>query len=468
MSEQEHNEEQHNDPIERLFQDKAEEYDIEYNENDWLKLKNRLDQADRQRQRTIRHRWIAAAALLAFAFLGYLTIDNQMQINRLNDQLSQYRSAESDQPAQAQTEDPSENQDEATSSDETDKLGTAQKTSPTSDKKSANEKQEPPATRDNPQTESDDQNVQPGEQQKQSTPNLAAADTLSQQSADDPRTEGKWQNRRVGDTPKIAAIAMQRIATSRLQDANIDFAGIENINALEANLPPDGAPVGISSHTPSAIGNKSGMLAASSRSPASSLLDRFSIGVIVGPDLSTVGSLSNFYNPGYEYGVTIEYNLGSNLGIATGLIRSRVKYTASGQEYNPAGNYWGYGSRPRQTIGDCVLLDIPLQLKYNFWNLDGSRFYAVGGISSYIMLSEKYQFDYGYGYGSNRPRQWSDDTGTRHWMSNASLSIGYEYDLPKNWSLRAAPYLKIPIKEVGWGNVKLYSMGMTVSFNYNL
>ncbi len=61
------------DPIERLFQQKAEEYDISYQEKDWLKLEKRLDERD-QMIASRRLRWfIAAAVLLLFSLLCHLS-----------------------------------------------------------------------------------------------------------------------------------------------------------------------------------------------------------------------------------------------------------------------------------------------------------------------------------------------------------------------------------------------------------
>ncbi|MEX0929098.1 MAG: hypothetical protein WDZ53_06800, partial [Balneolales bacterium] len=77
--------------------------------------------------------------------------------------------------------------------------------------------------------------------------------------------------------------------------------------------------------------------------------------------------------------------------------------------------------------------------------------------------------DYHFSYDSDDPalwEGWSDNTGSRHWLSNAGFSVGYELDIHRHWSLRAEPFLKVPIRGVGWGNVKLYSMGSFVSFNY--
>lgn len=192
---------------------------------------------------------------------------------------------------------------------------------------------------------------------------------------------------------------------------------------------------------------------------------RFSVGFLMAPDFSTAGSFSDFYSPGYKFGAYVEYHFTRNLGISAGIIHSTVRYTAQGGEYRPPEGYWTNGIIPAETLAECMLLDIPITLKYNFFHFDRSRFYATAGVSSYVMLSEEYEFDY-YGNESGLAQSWSGKTGTRHWASNAAFSIGFEYDINSTLSLRAEPFIRVPLKEVGWGNVRLYSLGSFISLNY--
>src|SRR5690625_1185062 len=102
------------DPIENLFRKKAEEYDISYREEDWLKLEKQLDRQEQYRAAQTK-RWLAAAALLfIISLLGYAVYHNYQGINRLNQQLSDRESVET--PANENGEDvlentPSEQQD---------------------------------------------------------------------------------------------------------------------------------------------------------------------------------------------------------------------------------------------------------------------------------------------------------------------------------------------------------------------
>ncbi|HKK45394.1 MAG TPA: hypothetical protein VJ964_07725, partial [Balneolaceae bacterium] len=85
--------------LERLFQQKAEEYDISYNEDDWQELEERLDNLDQQRVRRNRRWLVAAAVVLTFSVLAYFTIENKLQINKLSNQISSTQHSEQTQTA---------------------------------------------------------------------------------------------------------------------------------------------------------------------------------------------------------------------------------------------------------------------------------------------------------------------------------------------------------------------------------
>ena len=73
------------DPIEKLFRDGSEEYDIPFREEDWNRLEKDLDLIDARRLYRQRLTAVAAAALLLLSLLGYLTYDNYQRINDLQE-----------------------------------------------------------------------------------------------------------------------------------------------------------------------------------------------------------------------------------------------------------------------------------------------------------------------------------------------------------------------------------------------
>lgn len=194
---------------------------------------------------------------------------------------------------------------------------------------------------------------------------------------------------------------------------------------------------------------------------------RLALGVTMAPDISSAGSVSAGQSPGYKAGLMLEYQITSRFSVSTGLVQSKVRYGSdSPADYSlPAQMY--ETAAPDGVTGQCLILDVPISLKYNVFDFERYRVYATAGLSSYIMLDEAYTFSYD-DYDSPPDLTWSDRTGTRHWFSNAGFSVGLERDLHPNWSLRAEPFIRLPLSEVGQVNVRLYSIGSFFSVNYRL
>lgn len=388
------------DPLERFFKKKSEEYKISFKEEDWLKLEKRLEVQNIKRIYRNRGRWLAAASIIIFSMLGYFTYDNHNRINQIQ-KLDSIITYE-EEPAEILPDEEEINEDD-------------------------------------PSAEID----------FRATPLLGFEDQVISQTPSkvNKSNEGRDDEllRRVENVRNVTLLVGKKDV--KLKKINLPYRSIE-FNSDPIIAESDLIPLIEADHDK--IDNQA--------------YPRIAAGLVLSPDLSTVGSLSNFYNPGYKFGVNIEYNLSSNFAISSGIIQSKVRYLAYGENYNPYA-YQSAIPTPSETIGECLLIDIPINLKYNFLNFSQSRIFATAGISSYIMLSEDYQFSYDIDDEGLR-KSWSNDTGTRHWMSNAGFSVGYELDIHSNWSLRAEPFIKVPIKEVGWGNVKLYSIGSFISFNY--
>lgn len=421
------------DPIEQLFQEKAEKYNISYHEEDWQKLEKRLDNLDQQYVNRKKRWTVAAAVILVFSLLAYSNYQNYLKINELNEKLNN----------QQITNVPSDNAPTSDSDEITDNQG-------------SESENESIAATDTPENQNNNE----------ASPGLTSEEDQQQANAERGTTVA---DSTVGDRGSnyLAANSFTRISPeSEPACPECDLAESQNmLQPTVADLVKSGndKPIRKSDPTPIAamhppVDSENQLM---QRKPS-----RVTIGVLFAPDMSTVGSISNFQNPGYKLGISVEYNLTENLGLSVGAMHSTVNYVASGREYNP-GIYWKDGIRPDEAIAQCVLIDIPVSLKFNFAHFDHSRLYGTVGLSTYIMLNEDYQFKY-QNYDSDLIQNWSGRTGTSHWMSNAGISIGYELDVSPNFSIRAEPFIKAPIREVGWGNVKLYSLGSFLSINYKI
>ncbi|NGP87888.1 outer membrane beta-barrel protein [Fodinibius halophilus] len=412
MSKQNNN---NSDPLEDFFRKKSQDYNIEYREEDWEKLEARLDKADQIHQQR-RNRWIAAAVIaLLFAVLSYITYDQQVKINKLTNQLN------------------------------------------------SKEQLSPPGkspSGEGPNTVKDEKHHnQIVEEHEQPTNPPPTTEKKQLKSQDGLALDDEQKSKKTDQTNKQKlAISAKDFAEKDPQVAKIS-TGFNDLSLSISTIEP------ISSNT--MTHKRSSNQASSPNLQNSRQSSRFTFGFLAGPDLSTVGSISNFHSPGYKLGASIEYDITQNLAVSVGIQRTTVHYRASGNQYSPPQGYWSYGVVPNETVGTCILLDIPVNVKYNFMFFKNSRLYASAGLSSYIMLDEDYQFNY-TNYQPGLKKRWHQRTGTVHWISNATLSVGYELDFTDKLSLRAQPFVKVPLKKVGWANVSLYSLGSMFSINYKI
>ena len=134
-------------------------------------------------------------------------------------------------------------------------------------------------------------------------------------------------------------------------------------------------------------------------------------------------------------------------------------YEAYGREYTPPKGFWKYGEVPEVTEGTCNVLDIPINISYYFPTPKGQRFFIRGGLSSWLMLKEKYNFE----YVSNDPdliTSWQGKNENYHFFSILNISAGIEQPFNRRMSMLVEPYLNIPLTGVGFGTVDLYSIGL--------
>ncbi len=194
---------------------------------------------------------------------------------------------------------------------------------------------------------------------------------------------------------------------------------------------------------------------------------RLGVRFVLAPDMSTVG-FRNFIQPGTNIGIMFEYRLTDRLLVSTGGLYTRKVYTAKGSDYNPPDGYWT--NRPgydlRTVNAGCNIIDIPLNIRYDFIQRQRSNWFVTVGASSYLMKREDYEYHYYY-YGKYKVSDWSIRNSNNHFFAVGNLSLGYEHAISSRLSWQVEPYLKLPLGGVGFGKIKLVSSGMFFSVKYH-
>lgn len=196
---------------------------------------------------------------------------------------------------------------------------------------------------------------------------------------------------------------------------------------------------------------------------------RWSLGLVLAPDFTTVGQLNEFTSPGLDVGITVEYFISKKLSITTGAILTRKLYNTSDiEQYTVPSGFWNGSDLPEEILANCKVIDIPINLRYRLRQGKRTSFFASAGISSYLMLNEVYDYDYGYGQsGGSQPTRWEVSNENNHFFGVYNLSVGITRKVGNNISIEAEPFLNNSLGGVGWGQVRLKSTGAHFHLKYH-
>lgn len=175
-----------------------------------------------------------------------------------------------------------------------------------------------------------------------------------------------------------------------------------------------------------------------------------------GPDVSKVGNS----DPGkltLAYGAGISYTK-NRFTLRTGIYGAKKIYEAGPGQYKLA--YQPPNIKFEGADANCYVMEIPVQLFYNFASKNKSNWFAGAGLSSYLMKSEKYNYLFKTSTGVYYYKQNEYKNENKHYFSVLDLSGGYNLHISNTISVSAEPYLKIPLTGIGEGKVNLKSGGV--------
>ena len=190
----------------------------------------------------------------------------------------------------------------------------------------------------------------------------------------------------------------------------------------------------------------------------------FSISAVAGPDLSNVNFRFND-KPGFNAGLRFSWQFAPRFSLSTGAVYTKKNYSALGRDYNPPKGYWTNYVTIDKVTGSCWMIDIPLEVRYDMHAGKTSKWFISSGLSTYLMDKEDYEYHYMYN-GAYTVRRWINNKNSDYILSIANLSAGYEKMVGRHTSIQAEPYLKIPLKGVGFGKMQMNSYGLNLSVRY--
>ena len=233
-----------------------------------------------------------------------------------------------------------------------------------------------------------------------------------------------------------------------------------NVTDSSINTAKDSTPVSIMNvQEPITISTKDSIASKNKKEKAA-----FSWAVVAGIDATTVkfrytdrASLSG--------GVLIGYHFNRHWSIHTGGLYTRKNYKMAGNDFKAPTGSWVANYKLETVDGFCTMWEIPLLARYTFDTKTKNRAFISGGLSSYLMTRENYNYFY-YFNGSPVRRNANYPDGKTHPFSILKLSAGWIRETHKSSSLVVEPFANLPLSGLGFGSAKLSSFGIYFSYQF--
>lgn len=195
--------------------------------------------------------------------------------------------------------------------------------------------------------------------------------------------------------------------------------------------------------------------------------NHFVFGVLVASEASFVET-STLCSPTWKAGLSLAYRFGGKHALKLGANYIRKDYaTNDAANYRAPQGFWENGVAPQSVTANCDILELTLSESFFFKGHTQKGFYANIGLTSYLMLEEIYNYSY-ENPPSNARMRWGTQNTNQHWMGIGEIALGYNFPFADKSSLQIAPYAQIPLTGVGHGQLKLFSSGVLVRYNFHV
>ena len=190
---------------------------------------------------------------------------------------------------------------------------------------------------------------------------------------------------------------------------------------------------------------------------------QFALGVLAAPDINGVGSFQQG-KVGTNVGLLFSATLLKKLTVSTGALYSVKPYTIAFGDYHTP---YQFPVNPVNVTADCHMLDIPLNIGYQLYNKRQNKISIGTGLSSYIMLNENYKFNYADSYATG-PSSFNVPNSSKYFFGVLNLNATYQHQLNSKVGISLQPYLKLPLTNLGYSQVRLQTTGVAVGLTWNL
>jgi hypothetical protein len=190
---------------------------------------------------------------------------------------------------------------------------------------------------------------------------------------------------------------------------------------------------------------------------------QYTLSVLASSELNGVGT---FQQGSSGTNVGLLFSAGyKKFSITTGATYSLKPYTLPFDEYHTT---YKFKNAPESVSADCRVLDIPINIDYQVYNKARNKISVGTGLSSYIMMHESYTYDYGSSDVLYGPSYYAVKTRGKYMFSIMNIEATYQRQVNSKVGISIQPYLKVPLSDIGYSQIKVQTFGVAVGLNWNI
>ena len=161
--------------------------------------------------------------------------------------------------------------------------------------------------------------------------------------------------------------------------------------------------------------------------------------------------------------------MNTRLSFETGIIWNKKSYSSEGKNFSmdKVGSAMPAGMIINDLESRSSLIEIPVKAKYDFFRKRNSNFFIAGGVSSYIMTTEKNKYNVTMN-GTHEKVSGVYEKNNYGIPAVANFSFGFEQSISRIVNIRVEPFLKVPLRGMGVGRLPVTSAGLQVGITSRL
>jgi len=190
---------------------------------------------------------------------------------------------------------------------------------------------------------------------------------------------------------------------------------------------------------------------------------KFYYSIVIGPDVSTV-KLQRTSKIGYSAGLMLGYHVNSKISVGAGALWDRKNYYTEGKYLDTNRLKLPVPLDILNGTGYCDMIEIPVNIKYDFITKKDHSWFVSTGLSGYLMKYEYYNLVFKR-FNTTGARDYGYKNSSKDLFSIINISAGYKKTFGKHSNVSIEPYIKLPLRGVGIGKLPISSTGVYISFD---